>query len=550
MNDLPKEFDLCVIGTGFQESVIAAAASRVGKSVLHIDQNEFYGGFWASYNLENFMNHLEVNKSDDTDKVCKIRNVNQQWYEFTDEIPEINGWNKEKIIKDSRRFNIDLIPKLNYCNGKLVELLISSNICRYTEFRAVDKVLTARNGQLDVVPGSRADIFTKKNVSIIEKRLLMKFITQCVEYKGEAEKKEETFDFPEDGKFIDLMKQQKLTDNLIHYILYSMCMGNDETTFKEGLDKIRMYLTSIGRYGNTPYLFPMFGCGEIPQCFCRLCAVFGGIYWLGQAVSDVNIVDAENDEKVVTMKFGDELIISKKLVFGLDSNLMDISVNPISYISRAVFITTKPVGGSSVNSELDGGGAVLLYHPIEGSSDGVTMIQLSHYTSCISKGLYLVHLSTPFKKEAQEDLKDFIDTFFREDYSSEDDTKPTVIYSAYFEIPSSIKGHNYVDSQNGPIFYCCGPFAELDYDESIRQSRLLYAKMYPEDEFLPKAPEPEEIIIGDEDDTNASVNLGVLADLVIENDKSGDNEGPVTVSDDTKAEKEQTAAENQDPESN
>lgn len=215
----------------------------------------------------------------------------------------------------------------------------------------------------------------------------MKFITQCVEYKAQEENKEETFDFPDDGKFIDLMRQQKLTDNLIHYILYSMCMGNNETTFKEGLDKIRMYLTSIGRYGNTPYLFPMFGCGEIPQCFCRLCAVFGGIYWLGQPVSDVNVIDSENDEKIVTMKFGDEIITSKKLVCGLDSNLMDINVNPINYISRAVFITTKPVGGSSVNTEMDGGGVVLLYHPIEGSNDGVTMIQLSHFTSCISKGL-------------------------------------------------------------------------------------------------------------------------------------------------------------------
>lgn len=38
--------------------------------------------------------------------------------------------------------------------------------------------------------------------------------------------------------------------------------------------------------------------------------------------------------------------------------------------------------------------------------------------------------------------------------------------------------------------------------------------MYPGDEFLPKAPEPEEIIIGDEDATEGNVNLGVLADLL------------------------------------
>lgn len=56
---------------------------------------------------------------------------------------------------------------------------------------------------------------------------------------------------------------------------------------------------------------------------------------------------------------------------------------------------------------------------------------------------------------------------------------------------------------------------ELDYDESIRQAKLLYEKMYPDDEFLPKAPEPEEIIIGDED-VEGNVNLGALAGLVDE----------------------------------
>lgn len=280
---------------------------------------------------------------------------------------------------------------MNYCNGKLVDLLISSNICRYTEFRAADKVLTVlKNGQLDVVPGSRADIFTKKNVSIVEKRLLMKFITQCVEYKKENKDntgKEETFEFPDDGKFVDLMKQQNLTDNLMHYILYSMCMGNSETTFKEGLKRVTTYLTSIGRYGNTPYLFPMFGCGEIPQCFCRLCAVFGGIYWLGQSISDVKISDA--DEKNVTLQIGENLISAKKLVRGLGSKIngTDSQHSPHEYISRAIFITSSPIGGSSVNSETDGGGVILLYYPIEGRTNGVTMIQLSHFSSCISKGL-------------------------------------------------------------------------------------------------------------------------------------------------------------------
>lgn len=40
--------------------------------------------------------------------------------------------------------------------------------------------------------------------------------------------------------------------------------------------------------------------------------------------------------------------------------------------------------------------------------------------------------------------------------------------------------------------------------------------MYPDDEFLPKAPEPEEIVIGDEDAGGGNINLGALADLIEE----------------------------------
>lgn len=122
MNDLPKEVDLVVVGTGFQESVIAAAASRVGKIVLHIDENDFYCGNWASFNLENFLNHLDKKHNENT---INIRNTQQKWNEN-----EINGWNKEKILKEGRRFNIDLIPKV------ICLILFSKTLFKYINFIA------------------------------------------------------------------------------------------------------------------------------------------------------------------------------------------------------------------------------------------------------------------------------------------------------------------------------------------------------------------------------------------------------------------------------
>lgn len=144
----------------------------------------------------------------------------------------------------------------------------------------------------------------------------------------------------------------------------------------------------------------------------------------------------------------------------------------------------------------------------------------------MNPSLDLVHLSTSCKEGAQKDFQQFIETFFKLNYDPEceDDGKPVIIYSAFFEIPCSVRGHDYVTDQNGPIYSCCGPFVELDYDESIKQSRELYAKIYPGDEFLPKAPEPEEIIIGEEDAGEGTVNLGVLADLIEDDQKNSETQ--------------------------
>jgi len=157
----------------------------------------------------------------------------------------------------------------------------------------------------------------------------------------------------------------------------------------------------------------------------------------------------------------------------------------------------------------------------------------------------LVHLSTTCELGAKEDLKMFVETFFQATQpvaasADEDDSKPTIIYSAFFEIPSSQRGINLSENQTGPIYTCCGPFPELDYDDSIKQTRLLYEKMYPGEEFLPKAPEPEEIIIGDEDATEASVNLGTLTDLVPGKEEEAANLVPADPSKDEAVESEET----------
>lgn len=67
-----------------------------------------------------------------------------------------------------------------------MELLISSNICRYAEFRSVDRITTLIGNELKSVPCSRSDVFTTKDVSVVEKRLLMKLLQTCLNYEEDS----------------------------------------------------------------------------------------------------------------------------------------------------------------------------------------------------------------------------------------------------------------------------------------------------------------------------------------------------------------------------
>jgi Rab GDP dissociation inhibitor len=62
-------------------------------------------------------------------------------------------------------------------------------------------------------------------------------------------------------------------------------------------------MDSIGRYGDHPFLYPVYGLGGIPEGFTRYCAIHGGTYMLNQ---DIDEVVFGEDGKVVGIKAGDK----------------------------------------------------------------------------------------------------------------------------------------------------------------------------------------------------------------------------------------------------
>ena len=60
---------------------------------------------------------------------------------------------------------------------------------------------------------------------------------------------------------------------------------------------MQLYLQSNGRYGQSPFLYPIYGLGGLPEAFSRLCAIHGGVYMLNTNIDEILI---ENGKVIKT----------------------------------------------------------------------------------------------------------------------------------------------------------------------------------------------------------------------------------------------------------
>lgn len=59
----------------------------------------------------------------------------------------------------------------------------------------------------------------------------------------------------------------------------------------ELVNRCKLYMESIARYGKSPYLYPLYGLGELPQGFARLSAIYGGTYMLDKPCDELVMTD-------------------------------------------------------------------------------------------------------------------------------------------------------------------------------------------------------------------------------------------------------------------
>ncbi|XP_071979037.1 rab proteins geranylgeranyltransferase component A 1 [Engystomops pustulosus] len=394
------------------------------------------------------------------------------------------------IVREGRRFNIDLVSKFLYSRGLLIDLLIKSNVSRYTEFKNVTRILTYHDGRIEQVPCSRADVFSSKQLSMIEKRTLMKFLTFCADYEQHPEEYQDHTDVT----FAEFLQSKRLSPSLQHFVLCSIAMVSNSTNTVDGLKATQHFLRCLGRYGNTPFLFHMYGLGEIPQCFCRMSAVFGGIYCLHHSLRGL-LVDAQSSECTAVIDSRGKRIRSRYVVIE-DSYLPRSVCTQTTYrqISRAVLITDRSVLRSNSDQEI----SVLTVPPGDDHNSTVHLTELCSSTNTCMKNTYLVHLTCPSTKTtAREDLEPVVRKMFtcqEEDVDVEQE-KPRVLWILYFNMrdSSGVERGSYVGLPCN-VHVCSGPDSCFGYDPAVQQAEQIFRQMFPDEEFCPPAPNPEDII--------------------------------------------------------
>ncbi|EKX54040.1 hypothetical protein GUITHDRAFT_159164 [Guillardia theta CCMP2712] len=381
------EYDAIVLGTGLKECIISGILSVDGKKVLHMDRNDYYGGESASINL------------------------NQLFQRF--------GAQPNPALGNSRDFNIDLAPKFIMANGKLVKMLIMTNVNRYLEFKQVDGSYVLKDGKINKVPATGTEAASTPLVGFFEKNRLRKFLVFVQDFDRNEPKTHQ-------GHNLQRMTSQELFSKFglekgtVDFIGHALALYDNDGYLtrpaEEMVERCKLYGESLARYGKSPYLYPLYGLGELPQAFARLAAVYGGTYMLHKPIERIVYNSAGEACGVVSMNEEGKPAFAKCKFIVADPTYFPDQCRVTEKVVRCIAILSHPITpGSEPSAQI-----ILPQNQIGRTHDVyVFCVSASHMVA--AEGKYIAFVST-ITNVASEELKDGlkilgkVDSFFFDVY--------------------------------------------------------------------------------------------------------------------------------------
>lgn len=301
----------------------------------------------------------------------------------------------------NRDWNIDLIPKFVMANGKLVKMLLKTTVDKYLEWKTVEGTyvyqyskggfFSSGGGKIFKVPGNDSEALKSSLMGLWEKKRCKNFFVYLQDLDYNNSKTWDKIDIHKDP-MSEVFKKFKLEDNTIDFIGHAVAMNvNDNYLDRpaiETIEKIRLYMDSIGRYGEHPFLYPIYGLGGIPEGFSRFCAIHGGTYMLNKPIDEILF---DSDGKVIGVKSGDEQA-KAPLVICDPSYVKDTKghVKSTGKVIRSICILDHPIPNTKDATSCQ---IIIPQKQINRKSDiFINMVSSAH--AVCAKGLYVAMVST------------------------------------------------------------------------------------------------------------------------------------------------------------
>ncbi|KAM3428931.1 hypothetical protein MY4824_008528 [Beauveria thailandica] len=383
MDEIAKEYDVVVLGTGLTECILSGVLSVKGKKVLHIDRNDHYGGEAASVNLETLF---------------------KKYGNSTEEKP----WEKYGRLND---WNIDLVPKLLMSSGELTNILVSTDVTRYLEFKQITGSFVQQGASPKVtvakVPSDAGEALKSPLMGIFEKRRMKAFIewVGTFDLKDPATHKGLDFNKCTMNEVYDKFGLEAGTKDFIGHAM-ALYLTDDYLTAKgeapNAIERIRLYGKSVARYGKSPYIYPLYGLGELPQGFARLSAIYGGTYMLNTNITEF-VKDGDKTVGIkATMTGVEEMKFETraKMVLG-DPSYFPGKTKVVGHVLRAICILKHPLAGTNDSDSCQ----LIIPQSQVGRKNDIYIACVSSAHNVCPKGYWVAIVSTIAETEANHHLE-------------------------------------------------------------------------------------------------------------------------------------------------
>jgi len=197
-----------------------------------------------------------------------------------------------------------------------------------------------------------------------------------------------------------------LEKTTIEFLTHACCLYRDDSYKSrpaiELVQRMQLYLDSKTRFNGmtSPYLYPLFGLGELPQSFARLAAVHGGTYMLNRGDDDGPVFGegeftVEYDEAGVAKGVKTMGVVANaKIVVG-DPSYFPSMVNKVGAVVRAIVLTDTPVDFTNNNTSYQ----VIFPGASIGRTNDLYLFCCSNPHKVAPDGKFIVFVSTTVEGE-------------------------------------------------------------------------------------------------------------------------------------------------------